>query len=343
MATDTDFFLPPQYIHQIADQVTRMGSRLPDWFMQSVKPGPGGELDIPHLSFQDFLRLMREALALTREPAFGLLLGERLLINSHGVLGYAAANSQTLQQAIDLLEQYMLLRTSLLAVRQVVEGDRLRLVFVEPRPLEDLRAPVLEAVVLTIKNLIDYVTMGTCRVSRAVFSFGPPAHEGLARDLFKCEVLYDASWAGLEIPLSQLRLPLRSANPQAWQEAVARCEDELAKLQRQQSLATQVRQLMLGKQGGFPSLQVTARLLNLTPRTLHRRLQDEGTSYRDILEDIRHTLAIEHLRTGRLTIQEIAFMLGYDDQANFRRAFKRWEGVPPTAYRSAPTDPRHAP
>ena len=343
MATDTDFFLPPQYIHQIADQVTRMGSRLPDWFMQSVKPGPGGELDIPHLSFQDFLRLMREALALTREPAFGLLLGERLLINSHGVLGYAAVNSQTLQQAIDLLEQYMLLRTSLLAVRQVVEGDRLRLVFVEPRPLEDLRAPVLEAVVLTIKNLIDYVTMGTCRVSRAVFSFGPPAHEGLARDLFKCEVLYDASWAGLEIPLSQLRLPLRSANPQAWQEAVARCEDELAKLQRQQSLATQVRQLMLGKQGGFPSLQVTARLLNLTPRTLHRRLQDEGTSYRDILEDIRHTLAIEHLRTGRLTIQEIAFMLGYDDQANFRRAFKRWEGVPPTAYRSAPTDPRHAP
>lgn len=343
MATDTDFFLPPQYIHQIADQVTRMGSRLPDWFMQSVKPGPGGELDIPNLSFQDFLRLMREALALTREPAFGLLLGERLLINSHGVLGYAAVNSQTLQQAIDLLEQYMLLRTSLLAVRQVVEGDRLRLVFVEPRPLEDLRAPVLEAVVLTIKNLIDYVTMGTCRVSRAVFSFGPPAHEGLARDLFKCEVRYDASWAGLEIPLSQLRLPLRSANPQAWQEAVARCEDELTKLQRQQSLATQVRQLMLGKQGGFPSLQVTARLLNLTPRTLHRRLQDEGTSYRDILEDIRHTLAIEHLRTGRLTIQEIAFMLGYDDQANFRRAFKRWEGVPPTAYRSAPTDPRHAP
>jgi AraC-like DNA-binding protein len=312
-----------------------MGSRLPDWFMQSVKPGPGGELDIPHLSFQDFLRLMREALALTREPAFGLLLGERLLINSHGVLGYAAANSQTLQQAIDLLEQYMLLRTSLLAVRQVLEGDRLRLVFVEPRPLEDLRAPVLEAVVLTIKNLIDYVTMGTCRVSRAVFSFGPPAHEGLARDLFKCEVLYDASWAGLEIPLSQLRLPLRSANPQAWQEAVARCEDELAKLQRQQSLATQVRQLMLGKQGGFPSLQVTARLLNLTPRTLHRRLQDEGTSYRDILEDIRHTLAVEHLRAGRLTIQEIAFMLGYDDQANFRRAFKRWEGMPPSAYPTA--------
>lgn len=332
--TDTDFFLPPQYVHQIADQVTRMGARLPDWFMQGLKPGPNGELEIQQLSFEAFMRLMREALVLTGEPAFGLLLGERLLVNSHGVLGYAAANSQTLQQAIDVIEQYMLVRTSLLAVRQATEGDHLRLVFVEPRPLDDLRAPVLEAVVLTVKNLIDYVTMGTCRVSRAVFPFEPPAHAGLARDLFKCEVQHGATWAGLELPLAQMNLPLKTGNPQAWQEAVARCEDELSKLRRQQSLAANVRQLMLGKQGGFPSLQVTARLLHLTPRTLHRRLQDEGTSYRDILEDIRHTLAVEHLRAGRLTIQEIAFLLGYDDQANFRRAFKRWEGVPPSAYPS---------
>lgn len=328
---DPDFFLPPQYVRQIADQVTRMGARLPEWFTQSFRPGASGELEIEQLTFEAFMRLMREALALTQEPAFGLLLGERLLVNSHGVLGYAAANSQTLQQAIDVIEQYMLVRTSLLAVKQVVEGDRLRLVFVEPRPLEDLRAPVLEAVVLTVKNLIDHVTLGACRVSRAVFPFAPPAHAALASDLFKCDVEHGASWAGLEMPLAQMRLPLKTGNPQAWQEAVARCEDELVKLRRQQSLSAQVRQLMLGKQGGFPSLQVTARLLNLTPRTLHRRLQDEGTSYRDILEDIRHTLAVEHLRAGRLTIQEIAFMLGYDDPANFRRAFKRWEGVPPSA------------
>lgn len=334
MATDTDndFFLPAHYVHQISDQVTRMGARLPEWFTQGIKPGVNGEIEVQDLSFESFKRLLREAIALTREPAFGLLLGERLLINSHGVLGYAAANSQTLQQAVDVMEQYMLLRTSLLAVRQVTEGDHLRLEFIEPQPLEDLRAPVLEAVVLTVKNLIDYITLGTCRVSRAVFPFEAPAHAPLARDLFKCEVLHGASWAGLELPLAQLTQPLKTGNPQAWQEAVARCDDELAKLRRQQSLSATVRQLMLGKQGGFPSLQVTARLLNITPRTLHRRLQEEGTSYRDILEDIRHTLAVEHLRAGRLTIQEIAFMLGYDDQANFRRAFKRWEGVPPSAY-----------
>lgn len=330
----TDFFLPAQYVHQIADQVTRMGARLPDWFLQLLRPGANGELDVQHLSFGDFQRLMREAMALTAEPAFGLLVGERLLVNSHGVLGYAAANSQTLHQALGVIEQYLLLRTSLLAIRQEASGDRLRLVFVEPHPLGDVRAAVLEAVVLTVKKLIDYVSMGTCQVSAAVFPFERPAHATLAQELFGCEVRHGASWCGLELPTAQLDQPLRAGNPQAWLDAVRCCKDELAKLQRQQTLATRVRQLMLSQPGGFPSLQVSARLLNLTPRTLHRRLQGEGTSYRDILEDVRHRLAVDHVQAARLSMQEIAFMLGYDDLSNFRRAFKRWEGVAPTAFRS---------
>ncbi|WP_230181256.1 AraC family transcriptional regulator [Aquabacterium sp. CECT 9606] len=336
--------MPTQYIHQIADQVTRMGARLPDWFLQLLHPGANGELDVQHLSFEAFQRLVREAMALTSEPAFGLLVGESLLVNSHGILGYAAANSQTLRQALGVIERYLLLRTSLLAIQQEASGKQLRLVFVEPHPLGDVRAAVLEAVVLTVKKLIDYVTMGTCQVSCVVFPFEQPAHAALAHELFDCAVRYDASWCGLELPAAQLDQPLQTGNPQAWLDAVQRCQEEMSRLQRQQALSIRVRQLMLSKPGGFPSLQVTARLLNLTPRTLHRRLQDEGSSYRDLLEDTRHRLAIDHLKAGRLTMQEIAFMLGYDDLANFRRAFKRWEGVAPTTFRNRVTSqPRNRP
>jgi AraC-like DNA-binding protein len=76
-------------------------------------------------------------------------------------------------------------------------------------------------------------------------------------------------------------------------------------------------------------------MLHMTPRTLHRRLVDEGTSFHDLLEDVRRTLAVEHVKSGRLSIEEIAYMLGYSDLANFRRAFRRWESVPPSAYRAA--------
>ena len=85
----------------------------------------------------------------------------------------------------------------------------------------------------------------------------------------------------------------------------------------------------------FPSLNVTARLFHLTPRTLHRRLLEEGASFKDILEQVRHTLAVEYLKAGHLSIEEIAYTLGYTDMANFRRAFKRWEAMPPSRYRAA--------
>ena len=53
------------------------------------------------------------------------------------------------------------------------------------------------------------------------------------------------------------------------------------------------------------------------------------------LEDVRRTLAVEHVKSGRFSIEEIAYMLGYSDLANFRRAFRRWESVPPSAYRAS--------
>lgn len=331
--SDTDFFLPAQYVHQIADQVTRMGVRLPDWFQRLQRPGPQGELEVPELSFADFRHLVRDALALTGEPAFGLLVGDRLMVSSHGLLGHVALHSQTLRQTVDAIEAYLQLRTSLLTLRQEVHGERLRLVFVEPHPLGDIRLPVTEAIVLTIKNLIDYVTMGSGQVSSAAFPFAEPAHGDLARELFRCALRWDAGWCGLELPVAPLDRPLRSGNAETWLEAVQRCQAEVSRLQRQHSLSARVRRLMLSGPSGFPSLQVTARQLNLSARTLHRKLLDEGTSYRNILEQVRHTLAVEHVQAGRLTMQEIAFLLGYDDQANFRRAFKRWEGVAPTAYR----------
>lgn len=94
---------------------------------------------------------------------------------------------------------------------------------------------------------------------------------------------------------------------------------------------------MLERVGAFPSQQSTAQLLNMTPRTLHRRLADDGTSYREILENVRHALAVESVKSGKLSLQEIAFLLGYDSLRNFRRAFIRWEGMWPSEFRRAET------
>ncbi|CAJ92806.1 Transcriptional regulator, AraC-family [Cupriavidus necator] len=154
----------------------------------------------------------------------------------------------------------------------------------------------------------------------------------LAASLFRCQVRYDETWAGLEFPVAYLDQPLKTGNPQVFLEAVKLCKEQFGKLNRQQTLTARVRRLMLEKEGGFPTLLATARHLNMTPRTLHRKLMEEGASYREILDDIRRRLAIVHLKANRLTIQEIAFTLGFSDLANFRRAFRRWEGMAPSDY-----------
>jgi AraC-like DNA-binding protein len=241
--------------------------------------------------------------------------------------------SGTLRQAMDLLERFIGVRTTLVSVHHEVRDDQNELHFKPTRDLGEIEAAVLEAIVLTIKNLMDHMTMGQCQVTQVCFTIPEPDYAELARDMFKGEVRYGQSWTGFSLPLSVIDQPLSTADPASFEEAARICQRELDKRTEHTSMTARVRRLMLETQGGFPSLQVTARLFHLTPRTLHRRLLDEATSYHDILEEVRHMLAVQHLRGSRIPIQEIAYVLGYNDQANFRRAFKRWEGVAPSEFR----------
>ena len=118
------------------------------------------------------------------------------------------------------------------------------------------------------------------------------------------------------------------ADPATFAQAAAICQRRLDKLQQNTSLSAQVRRIMLEKAKRLSVAERDRPPVSHDATHLHRRLQDEGTSYKDILENVRHMLALEHLKAGH-PIQEIAYTLGYTDLANFRRAFKRWEGVAP--------------
>jgi AraC-like DNA-binding protein len=84
---------------------------------------------------------------------------------------------------------------------------------------------------------------------------------------------------------------------------------------------------------GTPSESSIAQELNITERTLQRKLKDANFCFRDLLSDTRKELACQHLLNAELSINEIAFILGYAEETNFTRAFKRWTGETPSAYR----------
>jgi AraC-like DNA-binding protein len=329
-----DFTIPVEYARLLADHLRSVGVGAGDWPVQSgvteARLAEAGGV----LSYGEFRQLVLEAQAAANEPALGLFMGARLVASTHGMVGTAAVSASTVRQALDIVEQFSQLRSSLITISREVAALEVRLVFSEVLPLGDIQRPIFEAVVLSIKNILDDITMGAAEVLEVAFPFEKPEYAALARDMFGCEVRYGQGWAGFSAPTQVLDLPVRLADPAAFEEAARICQRELDRISAEESLGARVRRLLLHNQSGFPSLSVTARLLHMSPRTLHRRLVDEGTSYREVLESVRHTLAIQHVRSGRFSMEEIAYRLGYSDLANFRRAFKRWEAVPPSVFRA---------
>lgn len=99
------------------------------------------------------------------------------------------------------------------------------------------------------------------------------------------------------------------------------------------SLAARIRDALIGAPGEFPEMERMAQRLRTTPRTLRRRLLVEGVTYQRILDQTREDLARQYLEYTSLTPKEIAFLLGYSDVSNFRRAFRSWTGKKVSDYR----------
>ncbi|HBC18426.1 MAG TPA: AraC family transcriptional regulator [Alcanivorax sp.] len=328
-----EWALSINYLRQVADQLTEMGIDVAPWLASHELSLADLEQADTSVPWEVVRALFLEAEAITGESALGLMVGERLRINNHGMVGYAAMNSGCIRQVVELLERFIPLRINLVMVSHQVEGNYLNLQIRELLPLGELGPFLLGAVVVAVKNVLDFITLGNCQVAEASFTFDEAFDRELVRSLFRCPVRYNQNWTGLSLPLEVVDQPLRTADPAAFEHAEKLCERELQNLVSDASVSARVRRLMLAKQVNFPSLTVTARILHMTPRTLHRRLLDEGTSFQEILDEVRHSLAMEYLKSQHMTIQELAYTLGYGDTANFRRAFKRWTGVAPSFFR----------
>ena len=327
--------LPALYLREIGAVVGDYGVDADAWLaaLGIVLPDSGEEF--VHLPLSTFRRMVIEGQSLTDPSSFGLQVGQRLLVNSHGMLGYAAMNSASLRQLTGLIEQFLLLRTDLFTLTHEIAGDEFRVVFHEIDGLGEARPWVLETIILAVKNVYDFISMGDCPVSYAAFAIPPAFNAGRIRAFLKCEVRFGSAWSGFALPVSSVDRPLRMANAGSFADATKRCLEEFNARHGKTKLRDRVRRMLLNSVGNFPTLETTASGFNLTPRTMHRQLLREGTSFKDLLDETRHALALRYLQSDDMSVQEIAYALGYSDAANFRRAFKRWEGVAPKDYRAS--------
>ena len=132
-----------------------------------------------------------------------------------------------------------------------------------------------------------------------------------------------------------LAMPLPQANELALRNAVKQCEAMLEHQESQVGLSAQIRELLSHNLAAWSDMQTIAGYICVTPRTLRRRLLEEGTTFIDLRDQARIALAEDYLIGLNLTVDEVSSRLGYSSSTTFINAFKRWKGVTPLAYRSA--------
>jgi AraC-like DNA-binding protein len=288
------------------------------------------------IPYADMMMLSELASRMTRDVAFGLHVGEHVEQNSYGIVGYSVVSSATLGEALRSLERYLPIWTNVGAFKLEVEPTVAHFQWKYSNgPLPETRHDV-EMTMAAVARF-NRLSEGAAWKPREVwFAHPKPKDVSEHARIFRAPVRFDMPVTSLLLDSTLLNLPMRGANSVAHQVLTAAADELLAtdpaKANLTQSVLSFIRQRLCG--GDF-SLHETSRLLGLSRRTLQRKLRQESSSHRLLVEQARRDLSLCLLLGSHATATEVAYALGFSDPTAFHHAFHRWHGMSPRAYRDA--------
>jgi len=276
--------------------------------------------------------LFLRAIQLTHEPGLGFFFGLQLKLSSHGMVGFAAMTSATLRDALRVAERFFALRAPFLSLHVVEQDEQAALELASVFPDTEVRAFVTESLFTALVQMARSV-LG--RPVQAMFelNYPEPAYFTGFAHLWPGPVRFGRPVSRICFAPALLDESLQMADAVAARQALSECERELGNLNETSSLLASVRRQLGARERGYPSLTELARERHVSPRTMKRRLAEQGTSYQTLLDELRRDRALKLLEIESRTIEQIADQLGYSDAANFNRAFRRWLGRSPSAWR----------
>jgi AraC-like DNA-binding protein len=275
-------------------------------------------------------RLAAEA---TGDEAIAIHVAEAWTRPVADVLEYAFRASSTLGDALGQVVRYARIMHDRIVVRLEAQGDDVILTgSVPPRhPVNRYQAEIFLALWLRLAR-------DTCAPDLAPrdarFPHSAPANPDEHRRFFACPVLFEQPVVGLRMAGADLRRPMRGADPALAALLARQLDTLLVSVPVDPSISARLRLLVKDElPSGGVSIDRVARQLAMSVRTLSRRLDSEGTSFRRLLDSVRQELAVAYLRNPGLELAEIAFLLGYSESSAFHRSFRRWTGRTPLEFR----------
>lgn len=287
-----------------------------------------------YIAYGKFAELLGQCAVACDEPYFGLLLAQRHTIDVLGDLPLIAARSNTVGDAIEAVDRYLYLHASGVRLIRNRSGEDvalgLEIEIGNPFGLDQVVQLSVVHLAIFVAGLLDRDPFA---LPLSLRQPKPPTSSAAKRLQFT-RISFSAQQNGITLPASALEKP----NHQNEAALTIHLQHYLAQLNARypDSLTDRVKDLASRLlPSGECSVERVARTLNMHPRSLQEQLKAMGTSYSELLQDVRRDLAIQHLRQRTVSVTELALQLGYAELAVFSRQFKHWTGLSPKAWQRA--------
>lgn len=300
--------------------------------------GDGADVRVPGSQAE---RLWTFAIARTGDPLLGLHLSQHFSPGALDIVGYVILSCRTVGDALDRLARYAAVLNDGLRVTVTREGATAwcRMTYHEGRDNFLLRpggAPVVDAMWGGLARELRTMATAPVAVREAWFRRdAPPAQQAeYRRVLGTSRVRFGADDDRVAIAAADLGVPMRSANAVLLRAFERHADAAAAALEEAGTVGGEVaRELAARMKGAAPAIGDVARALATSARNLQRALRQEGTTFQALLDGVRRELALRHLADPATPVAQVAFLLGFSEPSAFHRAFRRWTGEAPAAWR----------
>ncbi|TAM12284.1 MAG: AraC family transcriptional regulator [Nevskiaceae bacterium] len=267
-------------------------------------------------------------------PALGFELGLQYKVATFGIWGFAVRISQNLREAFQCALRYLPLSTAYCRFAIAIDEREFALV-ADPTPIPpSLRTFLLQRDTATAINLVRELGLSGVDVLRLEYTGAAPGHAERIRALCGLAPIFGSPRNAIVMRRQDVEIPLPMYDAQLAGFLDNQCRSQLARRQNT-GITGQVRQAVLGPLGLIASFEDVAKQLALAPRTLRRKLEEEGATYRSLIDEERKQLSAHLLTQTDMKLDVVALQTGYTDAPSFARAFRRWFDQAPGEYRTA--------
>ena len=309
-------------------------------FLQADVPSglpESAETRYPMTKIRKLWRLAKEA---TGDEAIGLKTGKYAKATHFHAFGHSWLASSTLLDGIQRLTRYyQIVCTASAELHLIEDQDSYSLTVAYPDPSDAPPREGIEAGMAALLALCDAVSEQRICPLKIELSFPAPRDEQVYREALRGPVSFNAEQGEIHFSKESLLTPLPHGTPD-----VARATDRIAEQYIEtldhRKVASRVRRLLIDLlPSGEVDQDIVCARLSRSKSSLQRQLHAEGLSYRDVLDSTRRDLSENYLKDNKYTHAQIAFMVGFTDQSNYARAFKRWTSLSPGEFQAREASP----